>query len=401
MYPKNGYAMSYITIEKDDTMAKRKKYPKLPNGYGSIKYLGGKRRNPYAVHPPVTEFTIDGIPKTPKALCYVDDWMTGFAVLTAYKAGTYYPGMEKEFSPDKAENPSGLAQRILADYSRSKGIARAEQAKLTFSEVYEQYYEYKYVRDQSRKYSDSARSSTRAAFKNCSALHDLIFESLRHKDLQAVVDNCPKKHASLELIVTLFHQIYRYALAYEIVDRDYSAAVKINIADDDEHGVPFTEQELAILWQHEDDETVEMILIMCYSGFRISAYKSLIIDLNEEYFQGGVKTSNSKARIVPIHSAILPLVERRMGRLGFLLPMSPQSFRNRMYVLMDRLGFERRTPHDCRHTFSMLCEKYGVSENDRKRMLGHSFQRDITNAVYGHRSLEDLKAEIEKIKICY
>ncbi|MCI8276284.1 MAG: integrase, partial [Lachnospiraceae bacterium] len=128
-------------------MAKRKKYPKLPNGYGSIKYLGGKRRNPYAVHPPVTEFTIDGIPKTPKALCYVDDWMTGFAVLTAYKAGTYYPGMEKEFSPDKAENPSGLAQRILADYSRSKGIARAEQAKLTFSEVYEQYYEYKYVRD--------------------------------------------------------------------------------------------------------------------------------------------------------------------------------------------------------------------------------------------------------------
>lgn len=382
-------------------MAKRKKYPKLPNGYGSIKYLGGKRRNPYAVHPPVTEFTIDGIPKTPKALCYVDDWMTGFAVLTAYKAGTYYPGMEKEFSPDKAENPSGLAQRILADYSRSKGIARAEQAKLTFSEVYEQYYEYKYVRDQSRKYSDSARSSTRAAFKNCSALHDLIFESLRHKDLQAVVDNCPKKHASLELIVTLFHQIYRYALAYEIVDRDYSAAVKINIADDDEHGVPFTEQELAILWQHEDDETVEMILIMCYSGFRISAYKSLIIDLNEEYFQGGVKTSNSKARIVPIHSAILPLVERRMGRLGFLLPMSPQSFRNRMYVLMDKLGFERRTPHDCRHTFSMLCEKYGVSENDRKRMLGHSFQRDITNAVYGHRSLEDLKAEIEKIKICY
>jgi integrase len=382
-------------------MAKRKKYPKLPNGYGSIKYLGAKRRNPYAVHPPVTEFTLDGVPKTPKALCYVDDWMVGFAVLTAYRAGTWYPGMEKELVPDKAENPSGLAQRILADYSRSKGIARAEQAKLTFSEVYEQYYEYKYVRDQSRKYSDSARSSTRAAFKNCSALHDLIFESLRHKDLQAVVDNCPKKHASLELIVTLFHQIYRYALAYEIVDRDYSAAVKINIADDDEHGVPFTEQELAILWQHEDDETVEMILIMCYSGFRISAYKSLIIDLNEEYFQGGVKTSNSKARIVPIHSAILPLVERRMGRLGFLLPMSPQSFRNRMYVLMDRLGFERRTPHDCRHTFSMLCEKYGVSENDRKRMLGHSFQRDITNAVYGHRSLEDLKAEIEKIKICY
>lgn len=44
----------------------------------------------------------------------------------------------------------------------------------------------------------------------------------------------------------------------------------------------------------------------------------------------------------------------------------------------------------------MLCEKYNVKENDRKRMLGHSF-RDITNAVYGHRDLEDLREEIEKI----
>lgn len=60
------------------------------------------------------------------------------------------------------------------------------------------------------------------------------------------------------------------------------------------------------------------------------------------------------------------------------------------------VGDPKHTPHDCRHTFSMLCEKYNVKENDRKRMLGHSF-RDITNAVYGHRDLEDLREEIEKI----
>lgn len=34
---------------------------------------------------------------------------------------------------------------------------------------------------------------------------------------------------------------------------------------------------------------------------------------------------------------------------------------------------------------------------DRKRMLGHSFGNDITNAVYGHRTLEELRTEIEKI----
>ena len=72
-----------------------------------------------------------------------------------------------------------------------------------------------------------------------------------------------------------------------------------------------------------------------------------------------------------------------------------------MYEALNALGIEKHTPHDCRHTFSKLCEDNKVSENDRKRMLGHSFGKDITNKVYGHRSLEDLREEIEKIKICY
>lgn len=72
-----------------------------------------------------------------------------------------------------------------------------------------------------------------------------------------------------------------------------------------------------------------------------------------------------------------------------------------MYETLDALGIEKHTPHDCRHTFSMLCEKYGVNENDRKRMLGHSFGSDITNGIYGHRNLEELRNEIEKIEVCY
>lgn len=47
-----------------------------------------------------------------------------------------------------------------------------------------------------------------------------------------------------------------------------------------------------------------------------------------------------------------------------------------------------------------LCEKYNVNENERKLILDHSFGQDITNGIYGHRDLEDLRNEIEKIKIC-
>ena len=73
-----------------------------------------------------------------------------------------------------------------------------------------------------------------------------------------------------------------------------------------------------------------------------------------------------------------------------------------MYQVLAQLGIEKHTPHDCRHTFSKLCEDSHVNENDRKRMLGHSFSTDVTNRGYGHRDLKDLKIEIEKIdKECF
>ena len=383
-------------------MRKRKKYPKIPNGYGSIKYLGSGRRNPYAVHPPTTEFTLDGVPKTPKAICYVSDWTIGFAVLTAYHAGTYYPGYEKTLAATASVSDSKLLQAILADYNLTKASDEKLKAqKKTFKEVYEEFYHWKYEMDQSRKYSEQSKYSTRAAFKNCAALHERIFSDLRHQDLQNVIDGCRLKHSSKELIVSLFHQMYAYADIQELSEKDYSAYVKINTADDDEHGVAFTDNEMKILWDNKEDHVIEMIVIMCYSGYRIKEYRNIEVNLKEGYFCGGIKTAAGKNRIVPIHSSIFDLVEKRMKRDGGMLVITDTSFRKKMYDALNQINIQKHTPHDCRHTFSALCERNNVSDSDRKRMLGHSFGSDITNGTYGHRSLEDLRREIEKIKVCY
>jgi hypothetical protein len=32
-------------------------------------------------------------------------------------------------------------------------------------------------------------------------------------------------------------------------------------------------------------------------------------------------------------------------------------------------------------------------------MMGHSFGNDVTNGVYGHRSVKELSLEIEKIQV--
>ena len=121
-------------------MARPKKYPKLPNGYGSIKKLSGNRRNPFAVYPPATELIAPGQYAPVKAICYVDDYMKGFSVLTAYHAGTYYPGFERTLNHLKG-NPDAL----LADYNQAfRKDTEVSQEKLpTFAEVYERFYNYK------------------------------------------------------------------------------------------------------------------------------------------------------------------------------------------------------------------------------------------------------------------
>lgn len=387
-------------------MPKRKKHPRLPNSFGSIRYLGPNRTNSYAVHPPCKEFNYAGDYVRPKALCYVNDWYVGFAVLTAYHAGTYKPGDELDFSQYKSQgaaNPGSLqllCDRILKDYSTNAYSETVRlKAEKTFAQVYDQFYEWKYGEKAAKKLSKQSQDSTRAAYKNCSALHDKIFKNLRLEDLQAVLDNCTLKQASIENIKALLGQMYKFAVPRDLCEKNYAQYLVMPSAEGDEHGVPFTDDDLAVLWENKDDPTVEMLLIMCYSGYRITAYKTIEVNLDDLYFRGGVKTAAGKNRIVPIHSAIRGLVAERTKRLGYLLPIETVTFRSHMRDTLIKLKIAPHTPHDCRHTFSRLCEKYKVNEADRKRMMGHSFGSDITNGIYGHRTVDELREEIEKIKV--
>ena len=382
---------------------KRKTYPKLPNGFGSIRYLGKNRRNCYAVHPPAT---LDAAGKAvrPPAICYVDDWLKGFAVLTAYKAGTYKPGMENDLPVSPTTDTDTLVSRILADYGMIKGVEgkHPEIKKLTFTEVYERFTAWKFA--EGTNYSKATKSNYSAAYSYCTTLYDKPFEDLKATNLQEFIDNQKGlKKGSLKAILVLFNQMYKYAIYAEIVSENKSKFVKINKEDDTEHGTAFSEQELKILWKNSANIDVQLILIMCYSGWRIGELENLEVNLDKRFFQGGSKTKAGKDRIVPIHPCIYNFVKSRIDTDGTLLNMNKVTYRMfRFYPILEKLGIvgsPKHTPHDCRHTFSALCEKYSVRENDRKRMLGHSFGNDVTNAVYGHRTLEELRSEIKKIKV--
>lgn len=355
---------------------------KLPNGTGSIKHLSGRRSREWAAYPHVTKFSPSGSPILAPAIGYFKTYDEAYQALILHNAA------------------------ITTIQAPSKIISSGLPSNITFAELYELYYHNKF-NNSKKKFSRSSAYSSKAAFNNCKILHNRKFLELRKVDLQAVIDDCPLKHSSLELIVTLFKGMYSYAIQNDIIEKDYSKYVSINIADDDENGVPFSQAALETLWKNKHLKNVDMVLLMIYTGFRISAYKNIRYDREGEYFQGGVKTASAKNRIVPLHPAIRGFAKNFYDK--FLSEggetFRPHKCRKEFYKVLNTLGLTfsdsgtKHTPHDCRHTFSWLCDKYKVDELSKHLLMGHSLGGDIERSVYGHRTLDELRAEIEKIEI--
>lgn len=393
--PSCGYP---INLTEDCRLcAKRKprKRRKLPNGSGSIKHLSGKRTRPWAAYPPVTKFSVNGSPILGPAIGYFKLYDEAYQALMLYK----------NIPDDFKQSDISFADVCAALLANHSCTINSRYINITFAELYEQYFENKY-NNSKRKLSAAARYSAQAAYNNCQKLHNRRFSELKKNDLQDIIDTCPLKHSSLELIVSLFKGMYAYAIQNDIVEKDYSQFIRINIPDDDENGVPFSPDALDILWKNKEKENVGMILLMIYTGFRIAAYRNIQYNESEQYFQGGVKTIASKNRIVPLHPAIQTFAkdfaqQYLSGKETFVV----NRFRNKFYKALASLGLEmsdagtKHTPHDCRHTFSWLCDRYGVDDMAKHLLMGHSPGTDIEKAVYGHRTIEELKAEIAKIRV--
>ena len=355
-----GYPMKKVAVSAPT----KTKFRRLPNGFGSIKRLSGKRRRPYICLPPTKTYSDNGSP--------IYDCIIG-----------YYETYDE-------------AYLALSDYNKN-GFS---DNSITFAQVYDKWFEDKYVKNQSRQYSESMIRSSKSAYENCKSIQNMPISRIKLENLQKILDNCRLKRASQEIIVNLMHSVFSYAIKYDYIEKDYSQFVQIRIANDDEKGVPFTDKDIAVLWQNKADKAVQIILILIYTGFRINELSTVKLDVKNRCFIGGLKTKAGKDRKVPIHHAIWNFCTAFNSST-----FNASKFRNRhFYPVMEKLGMdtaesgEKHTPHDCRHTFSYLCDKYGVDDTAKHLIMGHALSGDVEKTVYTHRTFNDLQTEVEKIE---
>lgn len=273
---------------------------------------------------------------------------------------------------------------------------------LTFSDIYKLWFEWKYIKGV-KKYSVSSIACAKGAFNKCTALHDRIFKEIRTPDMQAIIDDYTLSHAYMEHIQLLFNQLYKFALQFDYVEKDYAQFVRITKEDDDESGVPFTPEDIQKLWQQVNKPWVDSILILIYSGWRISELLNMPvsdIDTTNMTFKGGVKTKASKNRIVPIHSRIQPLVMKRLAecKSDVFIDIHPVQYRRDFNKALLSVGItSKHTPHDCRHTFATMLSNAGANPISIKRLMGHSSGNDVTEKIYTHKDIEQLRKAIEMI----
>lgn len=350
---------------------------RLPNGYGSVLKMSGKRRKPYMVRKTA------GWHYDQKKDRQVQDY-----IIIGY-------------AKTKAE---GL--RMLAEYNQNPFDSKA--AKMTFSDVYEEWSKRKYP-----TISASNAKSYAISYKSCTALYNRIFKDLRLADLQNVIDSCPKNYPMLAKIKVLFNQMYDFALKNDICHKEYASFVDVSKYKDrnpNKHDRnKFEHAEIDRIWTHRDNPYYQTILMLIYNGLRVSEFLNLKkenVHLDKQYFDITKSKTESGIRKVPIANKVMPFYKswyESNPKSEYLIHTATgKHFTYRNYYetyfrpLLKQLGINR-TPHCCRHTCISMLAEAGVESLIIQNIVGHSSAMTLTEKVYTHLDFQLLIDAINKI----
>lgn len=341
-------------------MSKKRKSLRLPNKFGGIVNLGSRRRKPYAAR--ITLGWSEDRKQIYKYLGYFETREDALACLAEFYKSPF--------------NVSGR--------------------KTTFKELYDEWI----VDHDVTKKTLNIYNST---FRKLESIHNTPVIDLRASHIQPIIKKNPYSTAKLMKLITGI--VCREAIKKEIIQKDISTLLDLPQKKEKKEKMPFTNEEIELLWNKEGEKYADMLLILLYSGMRISELlelKTPNIDLEKRIIIGGLKSINGINRKIPIHKKIAPIIERVKGdKYLFQAPRgSHLLYSNEGYKInkfMKSLGFNH-TIHETRHTFISQCNRLGINKISVQRIVGHSIQKDLTDDVYTHKNIDDLIKAIDSFK---
>lgn len=326
-----------------------------PNGYGAVIKLKGNRRKPYAVR---------------------------------ITTGWDYYGKQK-FKYLGYYASSKEAEIALADYNKNPFMIVED---LTFKDLYEKYSDESY-----KNLAEDTVKNYTSAFNSCADLYNIPISKLNLKVLQTHIDTCEDNKPMLKVVKTLWGNMFRFAIRNEWLPPERQAVIKsIDFSkkknpNSKEHK-PFTQEEVDILWNHIDEPQARFILLLIYTGVRISELLKLPeedIHWDEHYFVLKKAKTEAGIRKVPIADKVYPFMEERY-KISYL-----KFWRTVWNPYMEYLGFDHR-PHDTRYTCASFLARAKVDARIIRAIIGHK-ENNVTERVYTHFEISVLLDAVNQI----
>lgn len=333
---------------------------KNPNGYGCVKHLSGSRRNPFA-----------------------------FVVTDHGKQ------IVKGYFPTKMD---ALAYQV--EYWNTHG--RTRLSEITLEELYAEWL------PAHRSYvAESTVQSYQSAYGHLHPLYGMPIKEIKYKHMQATLDAMGGlSYASKKKVRNLLSLLWAYARKMDYTSNDYTGLLRIgkNRPVNPHHAI--SRRKVNALWRMTDVPGIDIILILIYTGMRNGELRALLksdVNRRQKYIRIRKSKTAAGVRIIPIHSHIWPLTEKRLHCSGGHLFCDgngkPYTYSRlaRLFVrVMKLVHGEKHKLHDTRHTCATWLDDAEVNDNAKKMILGHA-RNDVTNGVYTHKPLRQLRKAIEKI----
>lgn len=345
---------------------------KLPNGYGSVIKLSGKRRKPFAVRI-TTKYEVLGLNENGAPV-----------TKQKYKYLGYF---------EKRKD----ALECLARYNVDPA---ATTNNITFEKLYEEW--------STQKFDNISKSTIinyQTIYGKCQSIYKKKFKDLRTEHYQRIIDE--NKHLSMvNQYPMLFNQLYKYARKYDI-EKNYASFVEYPKQKERKKKNTFSISEIDILWSNLHVQNVDIVLILLYTGMRVNELldmKTEHVHLKDRYLYVEKSKTNAGVRYVPIHKKIAPLIEARYNNDNNYLfinqrggKMKYSNFYTHHYEKNIKPLLEKdHIIHETRHTFISQCDRIELNEVTIQRIVGHE-NKTITQH-YTEKTINDMIVAIDNFK---
>lgn len=333
---------------------------RLPNGYGSIVKLSGNRRRPYMVR---------------KTIGYRNNRQV-------YSILGYYPTRDD-------------ALIALAHYNQQD----VPVVGITLAKVFQAWYP-----SHARLVAKTTAESYKNSYNHLLPIMAMPIDKIQYRHIQAVIDRMRSNglsYSSCKKVRSLVNMLFDYAAINEWCSKSYGHYLQLGTNTPVHPHKPFTRRQINKVWTCGLPET-DIVLLLLYTGMRSKELRTLLkknVNRKQKYFDITQSKTKAGIRIVPIHPRIQPIVNRLLQQDGKYL-LGPKLSYAQLSAIFNKVMaaiHAKHSTHDCRHTVATLLNAADANPNAVRMILGHA-GGNVTDAVYTHKSLPQLRRAIQLLK---